>query len=51
MWIGELTGQGWVQVGELMLAFALSAAIGLEREIPIRARVCAPIRWSDLRRR
>jgi putative Mg2+ transporter-C (MgtC) family protein len=33
MWIGELTGQGWVQVGELMLAFALSAAIGLEREI------------------
>jgi putative Mg2+ transporter-C (MgtC) family protein len=33
MWIGELTGQGWVQVGELTLAFALSAAIGLEREI------------------
>jgi putative Mg2+ transporter-C (MgtC) family protein len=33
MWLGELTGQGWVPVSELMLAFALSAAIGLEREI------------------
>src|SRR5437588_11061380 len=28
-----LTGQGWTQVGELGLALALSAAIGLEREI------------------
>ncbi|HEY9414643.1 MAG TPA: MgtC/SapB family protein [Pseudonocardia sp.] len=25
-------GQGWVQVGELMLAFALSSVVGLERE-------------------
>jgi putative Mg2+ transporter-C (MgtC) family protein len=33
MWIGQLTGQGWIQVGELGLAFALSALIGLEREI------------------
>ena len=30
---GEPTGQGWVQVGELAIALALSAAIGLEREI------------------
>jgi putative Mg2+ transporter-C (MgtC) family protein len=28
-----LTGQGWTQIGELGLALALSAAIGLEREI------------------
>ncbi|GII88320.1 putative magnesium transport MgtC family protein [Sphaerisporangium siamense] len=28
----DLTGQGWVQVGELALAFVLSAAIGAERE-------------------
>jgi putative Mg2+ transporter-C (MgtC) family protein len=33
MWIGELAGQGWLQIGELTLAFVLSAAIGLEREI------------------
>jgi putative Mg2+ transporter-C (MgtC) family protein len=33
MWIGELSGQGWVQIGELGLAFVLSALIGLEREI------------------
>jgi putative Mg2+ transporter-C (MgtC) family protein len=33
MWIGQLAGQGWIQVGELGLAFALSALIGLEREI------------------
>jgi putative Mg2+ transporter-C (MgtC) family protein len=33
MWIGELAGQGWLQVGELGLAFVLSALIGLEREI------------------
>ncbi|MFC4535233.1 MgtC/SapB family protein [Sphaerisporangium dianthi] len=31
--VGGLPGQGWTQVGELALAFALSAAIGLEREI------------------
>jgi putative Mg2+ transporter-C (MgtC) family protein len=33
MWTGELAGQGWVQIGELALAFGLSATIGLEREI------------------
>lgn len=32
MW-GEATGQGWSQIGELGLAFVLSAAIGLEREV------------------
>lgn len=26
-------GQGWVQVGELLLAFGLSAVVGLEREL------------------
>jgi putative Mg2+ transporter-C (MgtC) family protein len=30
---GELVGQGWLQIGELGLAFVLSALIGLEREI------------------
>jgi putative Mg2+ transporter-C (MgtC) family protein len=33
MALGEPTGQGWLQIGELALAFVLSAAIGLEREI------------------
>jgi putative Mg2+ transporter-C (MgtC) family protein len=33
MWIGEIYGQGWVQIGELAMAFMLSALIGLEREI------------------
>lgn len=33
MWIGESAGQGWVQIGELGMAFLLSALIGLEREI------------------
>jgi putative Mg2+ transporter-C (MgtC) family protein len=33
MWIFEQAGQGWVQLGELGLAFILSALIGLEREI------------------
>ncbi len=28
-----MTGQGWPQLGELTLAFALSALVGLEREI------------------
>ncbi|MEU9889672.1 MgtC/SapB family protein [Sphaerisporangium sp. NPDC051011] len=28
----ELSGQGWRQIGELVLAFVLSAAIGAERE-------------------
>ncbi len=31
--LGELAGQGWAQVGALLLAFALSAMIGLEREV------------------
>ena len=30
---GEPMGQGWLQIGELGLAFVLSALIGLEREI------------------
>jgi putative Mg2+ transporter-C (MgtC) family protein len=30
---GEPLGQGWVQVGELALAFVLSSLIGLEREL------------------
>src|SRR5580698_5123390 len=29
----DFTGQGWVQLSELALAFVLSALIGLEREI------------------
>jgi putative Mg2+ transporter-C (MgtC) family protein len=33
MRFGEIAGQGWLQIGELALAFALSALIGLEREI------------------
>jgi putative Mg2+ transporter-C (MgtC) family protein len=33
MFTMELAGQGWVQVGELALAFVLSMLIGLEREI------------------
>jgi putative Mg2+ transporter-C (MgtC) family protein len=32
MSFGEPIGQGWLQIGELALAFALSALIGLERE-------------------
>jgi putative Mg2+ transporter-C (MgtC) family protein len=28
-----LAGQGWLQIGELLLAFALSSLIGLEREL------------------
>jgi putative Mg2+ transporter-C (MgtC) family protein len=31
--LGIGSGQGWTQVGELGLAFALSSAIGLEREL------------------
>jgi putative Mg2+ transporter-C (MgtC) family protein len=30
---GQSIGQGWTQIGELGLAFALSATIGLEREL------------------
>jgi putative Mg2+ transporter-C (MgtC) family protein len=33
MTFGEPMGQGWEQIGELALAFVLSALIGLEREI------------------
>jgi putative Mg2+ transporter-C (MgtC) family protein len=33
MLLGEPTGQTWLQLGELGLAFVLSALIGLEREI------------------
>jgi putative Mg2+ transporter-C (MgtC) family protein len=33
MWILENPGQGWIQLGELGLAFVLSALIGVEREI------------------
>src|ERR1700728_4106845 len=33
MWIFEQAGQGWGQLGELGLAFVLSALIGVEREI------------------
>jgi hypothetical protein len=29
MWIGEAAGQGCVQIGELGMAFLLSALIGL----------------------
>ncbi|MFF3437405.1 MgtC/SapB family protein [Streptosporangium sp. NPDC002721] len=31
--LGDLAGQGWAQIGALLLAFVLSAMIGLEREI------------------
>jgi len=31
--LGELTGQGWMQLGELALAFLLSALIGIEPEL------------------
>jgi putative Mg2+ transporter-C (MgtC) family protein len=33
MWTLQNAGQGWVQLGELGLAFVLSALIGVEREI------------------
>jgi putative Mg2+ transporter-C (MgtC) family protein len=33
MWTLENAGQGWIQLGELGLAFVLSALIGVEREI------------------
>jgi putative Mg2+ transporter-C (MgtC) family protein len=32
-WLGEPAGQGWRQIIELALAFALSSVIGLEREL------------------
>jgi putative Mg2+ transporter-C (MgtC) family protein len=33
----EALGQGWVQIGELILAFVLSALIGLEREVRMKS--------------
>jgi len=35
--LGSLTSPVWMQIGELVLAFALSAVIGLEREIRQKA--------------
>ncbi|MER5643016.1 MgtC/SapB family protein [Streptosporangium sp. NPDC002524] len=35
--LGELAGQGWAQVGALVLAFVLSAVIGLEREVRLKS--------------
>jgi putative Mg2+ transporter-C (MgtC) family protein len=37
MWLGEVAGQGWVQIGELSMALFLSALIGLEREIRVKS--------------
>jgi putative Mg2+ transporter-C (MgtC) family protein len=37
MWLGEVTGQGWAQIGELAMAFLLSALIGVEREIRVKS--------------
>jgi putative Mg2+ transporter-C (MgtC) family protein len=37
MSVWDLPGQGWLQIGELGLAFVLSALIGLEREIRHKA--------------
>ena len=37
MWLGEVAGQGWVQIGELGMAFLLSALIGVEREIRVKS--------------
>ena len=31
--LSGMTGQGWVQLGELTLAFVLSALVGIEREV------------------
>jgi putative Mg2+ transporter-C (MgtC) family protein len=39
----DLTGQGWLQLEELALAFVLSALVGLEREVRQKSaglRVC-----------
>ena len=36
--LGPANGQGWLQLGELALAFALSSLIGLEREWRIFVR-------------
>ena len=33
MRLDDLIGQGWIQIAELAQAFALSALIGVEREI------------------
>lgn len=34
---GELSGQSWLQLGELGMAFLLSAGIGLERELRLKS--------------
>ncbi|MDB5976718.1 MAG: mgtC [Nevskia sp.] len=42
----EPSGEGWLQIGELALAFVLSSAIGLERELKMRSaglRTCTLI--------
>jgi hypothetical protein len=44
--LGISGGEGWVQIGELGLAFGLSALIGLERESGRRPRACGRIPWS-----
>jgi putative Mg2+ transporter-C (MgtC) family protein len=36
-YLGEFSGQGWLQIGELILAFVMSALIGLEREMRQKA--------------
>ena len=46
----ETQGQGWLQLGELALAFALSSVIGLERELKMRSaglRTCTLIGVSS----
>ena len=37
MWLGEVAGQGWVQIGELTMALLLSALIGAEREVRVKS--------------
>lgn len=37
----DLTGQGWLQLAELTLAFFLSALVGLEREFRLEDDVAA----------
>lgn len=37
VWWGEPSGQGWLQIGELAVAWILSALIGFERELKQKA--------------
>ena len=42
----EVAGEGWLQIGELALAFVMSSAIGLEREMKMKSaglRTCTLI--------